>query len=85
MKLFVGDPSMWEPPAGGVAVSIGVFDGVHLGHLHMLQILRDEASAAGGMPVGTVTFDRHPLSTIAPERVLPSATASSAKTLRARS
>ncbi|MBT8218024.1 MAG: riboflavin biosynthesis protein RibF [Acidimicrobiia bacterium] len=71
MKLLVGDPGMWEPPAGGVAVSIGVFDGVHLGHLHMLQILRDEASGLGGLPVGAVTFDRHPLTTIAPERVPP--------------
>jgi riboflavin kinase/FMN adenylyltransferase len=51
-----------------VAVSIGVFDGVHLGHRQMLQALFDDAAALGELPMGAITFDRHPLATIAPAR-----------------
>ncbi len=68
MKVLVGDPRVWTPQPGGVAVSVGVFDGVHLGHRQMLQALYDDAAALPGVPVGAITFDRHPLATIAPER-----------------
>jgi riboflavin kinase/FMN adenylyltransferase len=51
-----------------VAVSIGVFDGVHLGHRQMLQALFNDAASLGDLPMGAITFDRHPLATIAPER-----------------
>lgn len=68
MKILVGDPSVWTPQPGGVAVSVGVFDGVHLGHRQMLQTLFDDAAALGDLPIGAITFDRHPLVTIAPDR-----------------
>ena len=68
MKVLVGDPSVWNPRPGGVAVSVGVFDGVHLGHRQMLQALFDDAAALGDLPIGAITFDRHPLATIAPDR-----------------
>lgn len=62
-------PLMWlagTPDATARAVTVGVFDGVHLGHRALLQRLRDE-SAAGLAPT-VLTFDRHPLSVVAPER-----------------
>ncbi len=68
MKVFVGDPRVWTPPPGGVAVSVGVFDGVHLGHRQMLRALVDDAADLADLPIGAITFDRHPLATIAPER-----------------
>jgi riboflavin kinase/FMN adenylyltransferase len=43
-----------------------VFDGVHLGHLHVLDQLRASAAAAGLTPV-VVTIANHPLSVLRPE------------------
>jgi riboflavin kinase/FMN adenylyltransferase len=39
----------------GRAVAIGTFDGVHLGHRHVI-----EAAQASGLPTTVVTFDPHP-------------------------
>jgi len=41
------------------AVSIGIFDGVHLGHQTLLSVLRSEAERLSG-PAVVLTFDRHP-------------------------
>jgi riboflavin kinase/FMN adenylyltransferase len=66
VKVLHGDPASWD--AGGPhAVTIGVYDGVHRGHLHLLGLLVERA-AGMGLPTGLVTFDRHPLTVIAPER-----------------
>ena len=43
----------------GTAVTVGMFDGVHRGHQHILAILRQEATRLGLTPV-VVTFDLHP-------------------------
>jgi len=43
----------------GAAVAVGVFDGVHLGHARILEIMRGRARAAGGAGV-VVSFDPHP-------------------------
>lgn len=51
----------------GKAAPIGTFDGVHLGHVAVLDCLREKAEENGLDPVA-ITFDRHPLSLIAPER-----------------
>lgn len=40
-------------------VTVGMFDGVHLGHRHLLQVLADQSASEGFAPV-VVTFDRHP-------------------------
>lgn len=52
----------------GVAATIGMFDGVHRGHVHLLRQLREVAAARGLKPVA-FTFSDHPLSVIAPQRV----------------
>lgn len=52
-----------EEIAGAVAsscVTIGNFDGVHLGHQKLLGTVRDKARALGHLSVA-VTFDPHPL------------------------
>ncbi len=49
------------------AVTIGTFDGVHRGHKLVLDTLKAEAAKRGLQPVA-MTFDRHPLELIAPDR-----------------
>ena len=52
-------------PGGPAALTFGVFDGVHLGHLHLLRQLRDDARERGLTPV-IVTLSNHPLSVLRP-------------------
>ena len=49
------------------AVTIGTFDGVHRGHRLVLDTLKREAAKRGLQPVA-ISFDRHPLELVAPER-----------------
>jgi riboflavin kinase/FMN adenylyltransferase len=62
------DPA--EPPAQGSAVAIGVFDGVHLGHRHVVAETR-RLAAEHGAQSAVVTFDRHPASLVRPESAPP--------------
>ena len=55
-----------EPSTGGSVVSIGVFDGVHLGHRVVLSVARAEADARG-VPLIVVTFDPHPMAVLRPD------------------
>ena len=52
---------------GPSAVTIGKFDGVHVGHRAVLEQLRRVAEERDLLPV-VVTFDRHPLALLAPEK-----------------
>lgn len=51
----------------GSVVTVGTFDGVHRGHMAVLEAVRKRAAEMGMRPVA-VTFDRHPLATVCPER-----------------
>lgn len=51
----------------GRMATIGTFDGVHRGHRSVLAELCSRCQAKGMKPL-VVTFDRHPLELIAPER-----------------
>ena len=53
-----------------ISVAIGMFDGVHLGHQQLIRQALADAEQHEGVVV-VVTFDRHPNSVIAPERVPP--------------
>jgi riboflavin kinase/FMN adenylyltransferase len=53
-------------PGPGTAVTIGAYDGVHLGHRALLRDLCDRAESAGLTSV-VVTFDRHPAYVVRPE------------------
>jgi riboflavin kinase/FMN adenylyltransferase len=50
---------------GGSVVTIGTFDGVHLGHREILRDLAGRASARS-MPAAVVTFTPHPLAVVNP-------------------
>lgn len=54
------------PSADGFVVTIGVFDGVHLGHQ---EVIRRAQAHGDRLGVGTavVTFDRHPATLLRPE------------------
>ena len=67
MRVVRGRPSTWSLAGIRRAVAVGVFDGVHLGHRHVLAQLRQRASESG-IEAGVLTFDPHPLAVVAPER-----------------
>jgi riboflavin kinase/FMN adenylyltransferase len=48
-------------------VTIGNFDGVHLGHQHVIARAREVAVAQGVDTVVAVTFDPHPMAVLRPE------------------
>ena len=74
MRIERGLPEPGERPAGPPAwVTIGNFDGVHLGHRTILDQLLAEASEGCG-EVGVVTFDPHPRCVLQPEHCPPSVT-----------
>ncbi len=56
--------------ARGGAVSIGNFDGVHRGHVAIVQRLLERAEAVGG-PAIVFTFDPHPVQLLRPEQCPP--------------
>jgi riboflavin kinase/FMN adenylyltransferase len=60
--------SLAEVPVdlGATVVVIGNFDGVHLGHRHVLARAREIADERG-LPVVAVTFDPHPMAVLRPE------------------
>lgn len=62
MKTLEGDHREWKQLATPTAVTIGVYDGVHLGHQHVLRSLE-----AFGLPVVVATFRHHPVRVIDPE------------------
>jgi len=49
------------------AVSVGTFDGLHVGHQKILQSVRERARATG-QRAAVVTFDPHPMRVLHPER-----------------
>ena len=66
MIVLTGPPFEWEVGVD-TAVTIGVFDGVHIGHQQVIADLITLATSSGLSPA-VVTFDPHPLSILAPER-----------------
>ncbi|PZS21893.1 MAG: bifunctional riboflavin kinase/FAD synthetase [Acidimicrobiales bacterium] len=54
-------------PERAAVVTIGAFDGVHLGHQALISRLREQARQ-GGLDSAVVTFDRHPATVVHPER-----------------
>jgi riboflavin kinase/FMN adenylyltransferase len=54
------------PISEGSVVTIGAYDGVHLGHRKVLQLVRELADARG-LDAVCVTFDRHPAQVVRPE------------------
>lgn len=55
------------PALSGTVVTVGNFDGLHVGHQKILDTLRSYGRRLG-LSVGAITFEPHPLRQIAPER-----------------
>ena len=73
MRGYAIDPTLPPglPKDGRKAVvTIGTFDGVHLGHWAVLSEIRRRAEAVGGRSV-LVTFHPHPLTIVRPESAPP--------------
>jgi riboflavin kinase/FMN adenylyltransferase len=64
--MEVLSPSDCTPPESGSAVTIGAYDGVHLGHRFVIARLQRQAAGLGLATV-VVTFDRHPAMVVRPE------------------
>jgi tRNA pseudouridine55 synthase len=57
--VVVGGVDGLTPELGRLFVAVGVFDGLHRGHLYLLRELRRAAHRAGAKPA-VITFDAHP-------------------------
>ena len=62
--------SQLAPGSQKVCLAIGVFDGVHLGHQQIIRQTVADARQHDGVAL-VVTFDKHPSSIVAPDRVPP--------------
>ncbi len=60
------DPLVNDEPPRGAVLTIGNFDGVHLGHQELLRLVVERAGELGVTPAA-VTFDPHPLKVLHPE------------------
>jgi riboflavin kinase/FMN adenylyltransferase len=63
---IVRDHSFATEADRGASAAIGNFDGVHIGHRHVIEIAR-EAGARIGAPLGVLTFEPHPREFFAPD------------------
>jgi len=63
-------PSELRPAGRKVCLAIGFFDGVHLGHQQIIRQTISDARQHDAIAV-CVTFDHHPNTVVAPERVPP--------------
>jgi len=57
-------------PVAPTLLTLGVFDGVHVGHLSLIRTLRERAGSLGLM-AGVVTFTPHPYEVLHPGERLP--------------
>lgn len=63
-------PAPLPPLPNGTTVTVGSFDGVHLGHQAVLREI-DQRSRVAGRASVLVTFDPHPLEVVNPEAAPP--------------
>ncbi len=61
---IISDYQFVQDSDRGATAAIGNFDGVHLGHLSVIEMAR---AAAPDAPLGLVTFDPHPRAYFAPK------------------
>jgi riboflavin kinase/FMN adenylyltransferase len=57
-------------PEKDTLLTIGVFDGVHLGHKHLISKLKELAQKQGLLS-GVITFSQHPEEVLSPKTKLP--------------
>ena len=66
MKIY-RDPLGADEPARGAVLSIGNFDGVHLGHQAILRYVVDRAQTLGAVSAA-MTLDPHPVKLLRPRK-----------------
>ena len=68
MRLFHGteNANIVRP----TVLTLGVFDGLHLGHQRIMQTVVERAKAIGVVPTA-ITFDPHPRAVLHPESAPP--------------
>ena len=66
MRVIAGSAALGSPPPRAV-VTIGTFDGVHVGHRAIMDTVVQRARALGGSAV-VYTFDPHPRTVVSPGR-----------------
>ena len=64
--MFTGADLTSLKPDGETVLTVGVFDGVHLGHKRLLSVLTKQAEE-DNLISGVITFRQHPLSLLKPE------------------
>ncbi|HEX9529806.1 MAG TPA: bifunctional riboflavin kinase/FAD synthetase [Acidimicrobiales bacterium] len=62
----IRDQASCPRPAGGCVVTIGAYDGVHLGHRALIDEVKQRATHLGSA-TAVVTFDRHPATVVRPD------------------
>jgi riboflavin kinase/FMN adenylyltransferase len=62
----IRDPERCPRPEQGTVVTIGAYDGVHLGHRTVIATCRRLAGERG-LATAVVTFDRHPATVVRPD------------------
>ncbi len=70
MRIYHGLDGLRRIPTGG-AMSIGNFDGMHLGHARIIETCRRVCADRAGTRVQIVTFEPHPLTVLRPEAAPP--------------
>lgn len=65
MRVFSNFPHELPSDPHFAVVTVGVFDGLHLGHQLLLSTVR---TVAAGRPVALVTFDPHPRAVLGPPK-----------------
>ncbi|NYJ02006.1 riboflavin kinase/FMN adenylyltransferase [Nocardioides thalensis] len=68
------DNSLVPDDLGRTVVTIGNFDGMHLGHQHVVRRAGEVAAEVGVDHVVAVTFDPHPIAVLRPEHAPPTLT-----------
>jgi len=66
----LNQPRLFRKLPGPIVMAAGFFDGVHMGHRNVLVSTVERARELGGQ-AWVMTFDRHPLSALAPSKCPP--------------
>jgi len=69
MEIIFGIDYLKKPFSNPV-ITLGNFDGVHLGHQRIFERLKEEARKIHGEAV-VITFEPHPLKVLSPDNFLP--------------
>ena len=68
MGIYFTDINQISQPLPGPVLTIGNFDGIHLGHQSLFQMVRDRAQAINGTAM-VITFHPHPAQVLRPGKV----------------